>query len=44
MCKYWFINGIEGCLRLMELREWELIVPVIDIKTEAFLSVIDALV
>ena len=43
MCDYWFINGIGGCLRLMEARGWELIVPINDIKAETFLSAIDAL-
>ena len=41
---YRFISGIRGCLRLMEARGWESIVLIQDIKTETFLSVIDALV
>ena len=44
MCQYWFINGIGGCLRLMEAGGWVFIVPINDIKTEIFLSVINALV
>ena len=44
MCEYWFVIGNGGCLRLMEARGWELIVPINDIKTDTLLSVIDALV
>ena len=44
MCEYWFIIGNGGCLRLMEVRGWELIVPINDIKIETLLTVIDALI